>query len=119
MVAVGFLVVLGAYGVGLSGYSLIRGYNNALGSLWNPVKPAKWTTQCYTGTAVLPSGSSADSGPCGSGSNSGGGAIANQAANEANSAASNVTGGAVGSQGTSQPGSTPGSLGGIGGTGIR
>jgi hypothetical protein len=65
MVAIGFLVVLGAYGLGLSGYSLIRGYNNQLGSLWNPVKTATWTTQCYTGTGVLPSGNPADSGSCG------------------------------------------------------
>lgn len=54
MVAIGLLLLIGAYGGSLSGYSLIRGYCNNLGALWNPVHPAVWSTQVYTGTAIIP-----------------------------------------------------------------
>lgn len=56
MVAIGIVLLLGAYGAGLTGYSLVRGYDMTLGSFWNPVHPGKWNTQLYTGSAVFPDG---------------------------------------------------------------
>jgi hypothetical protein len=56
MAAIGIALLLGGYGVGLTGYSLIRGYDMTLGSFWNPVHPGKWNTALYTGTSVFPDG---------------------------------------------------------------
>lgn len=56
MVAIGIVLLLGAYGTGLMGYGLIRGYDMTLGSYWNPVHPGVWNTSIYTGTAVFPDG---------------------------------------------------------------
>lgn len=71
MAALGIILLLGGYGLGLTGYSLIRGYDMTLGSFWNPVHIGTWNTQIYTGTAVFPDGktqgtSSSKSGPGGS-----------------------------------------------------
>lgn len=56
MAAIAILLVLGGYGTGLMGYSLIRGYDMTLGSFWNPIHPGTWNTQLYTGTNVFPDG---------------------------------------------------------------
>lgn len=56
MGALGIGLLVAAYGVGLTGYSLIRGYDMTLGSFWNPVHVGRWNTQVYTGTAVFPDG---------------------------------------------------------------
>lgn len=65
MAAIGVGLVWFSYWWGLSGYSMIRGWNNSVLGLANPVKIATFTTKCYTGTGVFPSGDPADSGPCG------------------------------------------------------
>lgn len=57
MAAIGIVLLLAAYGTGLTGYSLIRGYDMTLGSFWNPVHPGRWNTAIYTGTSVFPDGS--------------------------------------------------------------
>ncbi|HEV2241819.1 MAG TPA: hypothetical protein VGR98_12315 [Streptosporangiaceae bacterium] len=56
MVAIGIVLLLAAYGMGLTGYGLIRGYDMTLGSYWNPVHPGRWNTAIYTGTSVFPDG---------------------------------------------------------------
>jgi hypothetical protein len=56
VVAIAIVLVLGGYGTGLMGYSLVRGYDMTLGSFWNPVHPGKWNTSLYTGTSVFPDG---------------------------------------------------------------
>jgi hypothetical protein len=56
MVAIGIVLLLGGYGLGLNGYSLIRGYDMTFGSFWNPVHPGTWNTQLYTGSSVFPDG---------------------------------------------------------------
>lgn len=56
MAAIGIVLLLVSYGTGLTGYSLIRGYDMTVGSFWNPVHPGKWNTNIYTGTAVFPDG---------------------------------------------------------------
>lgn len=69
MAAIGIVLLLAAYGTGLMGYSLIRGYDMTLGSFWNPVHPGTWNTQIYTGTAVFPAGKTQGT-PAGTGQNS-------------------------------------------------
>jgi hypothetical protein len=71
MVAIGIVLLLGAYGLGLTGYSLIRGYDMTVGSFWNPVHPGKWNTQLYTGAGVFPDGKTQGK-PGGGGSGPGG-----------------------------------------------
>lgn len=56
MGAIGIALLLGGYGLGLTGYSLIRGYDMTPGSFWNPVHVGRWNTQLYTGPAVFPDG---------------------------------------------------------------
>jgi hypothetical protein len=56
MAAIGIALLVAAYGSGLTGYSLVRGYDMTLGSFWNPVHPGKWNTQLYTGQGVFPDG---------------------------------------------------------------
>lgn len=56
MVAIAIVLLLGGYGTGLMGYSLVRGYDMTLGSFWNPVHPGKWNTALYTGPNVFPDG---------------------------------------------------------------
>jgi hypothetical protein len=63
--AIGMGLLWGGYWLALSGISMIKGWNNSPWSLANPVKPAVWTTQCYTGPGVIPTGAASDSGPCG------------------------------------------------------
>jgi hypothetical protein len=58
MAAVGMGLLWLAYTGGLYGYSLIRGYDNTLAGLCNPVKPAAWSTTIYSGSSVIPGGSS-------------------------------------------------------------
>jgi hypothetical protein len=55
------------YWLGLSGISMIKGWNNNPFQLANPVKIPNWTTKCYTGPGIFPSGDPGDSGDCGSG----------------------------------------------------
>lgn len=70
MAAIGILLLLGGYGLGLMGYGLVRGYDMTLGSYWNPVHPGPWNTALYTGSAVFPDGktqgSASSGGPGGS-----------------------------------------------------
>jgi hypothetical protein len=54
--ALGIGLLVGAYGVGLMGYSLIRGYDMTVSSFWNPVHIGRWNTQLYTGPSVFPDG---------------------------------------------------------------
>jgi hypothetical protein len=54
--AIGIGLLVGAYGVGLMGYGLIRGYDMTVSSYWNPVKIGVWNTQIYTGPSVFPDG---------------------------------------------------------------
>jgi len=64
-----------AYTAGLYGYSLIRGYDNSLASLVNPVRTGKWSTTVYTGTAIFPgrqAAPAAGGGQAGAGQGSGG-----------------------------------------------
>ena len=64
-----------AYTAGLHGYSLIRGYDNSLASLVNPVRTGKWSTTVYTGTGIFPDGQpapAAGGGQAGAGEGSGG-----------------------------------------------
>jgi hypothetical protein len=56
MAAIGIVLLLGAYGLGLTGYSLVRGYDMTLSSFWNPVHPGRWNTAIYTGNGVFPDG---------------------------------------------------------------
>jgi hypothetical protein len=70
MAAIGMGLLWGGYWLALSGISMVKGWNNSPWSLANPVKPAVWTTQCYTGQGVIPTGAASDSGSCGA---SGGG----------------------------------------------
>lgn len=62
MGAIGIGLLLGAYGLGLQGYALIRGYDMSFGSFWNPVHPGKWNTALYTGSSVFPDGKTQGSG---------------------------------------------------------
>jgi len=71
MAGIGVGLLWFSYWWGLSGFSLIKGYNNNPLRLANPVRLATWTTRCYTGTGIFPSGDPADSGTCG-GKGSGG-----------------------------------------------
>lgn len=56
MAAIGIALLLGGYGLGLTGYSLVRGYDMTLGSFWNPVHVGRWNTSLYTGPSVFPDG---------------------------------------------------------------
>jgi hypothetical protein len=56
MAAIGIALLWGAYGLGLQGYALIRGYDMAPGSFWNPVHPGQWNTKVYTGPGIFPDG---------------------------------------------------------------
>ena len=67
MTGIGVGLLWFAYWWGLSGYSLLRGYNNNPLQLANPVKLVTFTTQCYTGDGIFPSGDPGDSGSCGGG----------------------------------------------------
>jgi hypothetical protein len=68
MAAIGMGLLWAGYWLGLSGVSMLKGWNNSPWSLANPVKPATFTTQCYTGDGIIPTGDPSDSGSCGSGS---------------------------------------------------
>lgn len=68
MSAIGVGLVWWSYWWGLGGYSFIQGWNNNLLALANPFKIATFTTECYTGSRVFPTGDPGDSGPCGSSS---------------------------------------------------
>jgi hypothetical protein len=63
MAALGFALLWAGYTAGLYGYSLLRGYENTLGGMVNPIKQAAWSTTIYTGTGIFPasSGSSTSS----------------------------------------------------------
>ena len=61
MVAIGFGVVLLGYWLGLTGYSLVRGYDNRPVDLISPFFHGKWSTTLYTGTAIFPGGTSSAS----------------------------------------------------------
>ena len=65
MAAIGVGLVWWSYWWGLSGFSLIKGWNNNPWKMANPLKIATFTTRCYTGTAIFPSGEPGDSGSCG------------------------------------------------------
>lgn len=56
MAAIGIVLLLAGYGLGLNGYALVRGYDMTLGSMWNPLHPGRWNTQLYTGSGVFPDG---------------------------------------------------------------
>lgn len=64
MAAVGVGLVWWAYWWGISGVSLVKGWNNNVVKLANPLTVATFTTQCYTGPGVWPTGASGDSGAC-------------------------------------------------------
>jgi hypothetical protein len=66
--AIGMGLIWFGYWAGLSGVSLVKGWNNSPLGLANPVSMATFTTQCYTGSGIFPSGKSGDSGSCGGGS---------------------------------------------------
>jgi len=54
MAAIGMSLLWVSYTAGLYGYSLVRGYDNTLASLVNPVRTGKWSTTVYTGTGIFP-----------------------------------------------------------------
>lgn len=70
MTAIGMGLLWAGYWLGLSGVSIVKGWNNNPWQLANPLAQVQWSTACYTGTGILPSGNSADSGPCSSSSGS-------------------------------------------------
>jgi hypothetical protein len=59
-----------AYWLGVSGVSMVKGWNNNPLQLANPLTVAAFTTKCYVGTGLIPTGKSGDSGACTSGSSS-------------------------------------------------
>lgn len=70
MAGIGIGLLWVGYWLGLSGVSLLKGWNNSPWSLANPVKLATFTTDCYVGSGIIPTGDPGDSGACG-GSSSG------------------------------------------------
>lgn len=64
MTAIGVGMLWLSWWLGLSGYSMIRGFNNSPLQMANPVNVPKFTTQCYTGSGVWPTGDPNDSGTC-------------------------------------------------------
>jgi len=78
--AIGVGLLWWSYWWGLGGTSLVKGWNNNLLQLANPLHPPAFTRACYTGPGVWPTGKSADSGTCKGG---GGGQADNNPANRA------------------------------------
>lgn len=64
MPGIGVGLVWFSYWWGLAGVSMVKGWNNNLLQLANPIHPPKFVTLCYTGPGVWPSGDPADSGAC-------------------------------------------------------
>jgi hypothetical protein len=71
MAAIGMGLLWAGYWLGVSGVSILKGWNNSPWGLANPVKVATWTTACYVGDGILPTGDPGDSGACPNGSSSG------------------------------------------------
>ena len=67
MAAIGVGLMWWAYWWGLGGLSLVKGWNNNVLQLANPLHPAQFTKACYVGDGIWPTGKSADSGTCKSG----------------------------------------------------
>ena len=74
MAAIGVGLLWWSYWWGLGGVSLVKGWNNNVLQLANPVHPPTFTKACYVGSGIWPTGKSGDSGSCKSGS--GGGSVA-------------------------------------------
>jgi hypothetical protein len=72
MAAIGMALIWFGYWSGLSGVSMVKGWNNSPLALANPAKPATFTTACYTGSGVFPTGKESDSGSCGGAASSSG-----------------------------------------------
>lgn len=68
MAAIGMGLLWFGYWAGLTGVSLVKGWNNSPLGLANPVKIAEFQTACYTGPGVFPTGHKSDNGACGGGS---------------------------------------------------
>jgi hypothetical protein len=71
MAAIGMGLIWFGYWAGLTGVSMIKGWNNSPLQLANPVSVATFTTKCYVGAGVFPSGKPGDSGSCGGSSAAG------------------------------------------------
>lgn len=72
MAAIGVGVMWFAYWFGLGGVSLVKGWNNNVLQMANPLSSAQFTRACYTGAGIWPTGDPGDSGTCGGGSGGGG-----------------------------------------------
>lgn len=71
MAAIGVGLLWWGYWWGLAGVSLVKGWNNNVLQMANPLSSATFTKACYTGSGVWPTGKSGDSGACGNGGGTG------------------------------------------------
>ena len=90
MVAIGFGLTLLGYWLGLSGFSLVKGYDNRPIDLINPFFHGTWSTTLYTGPSVFPGAAAPTS--------------------QASALGGNTPGGMPGQGGPGSPGSTGGHL---------